>query len=60
METLVNLIVNNGIAVVVVAYFLFSNYKWNEKLVETLTRIDEKLEKGVCKYEDKSERDSVN
>ena len=60
METLVNLIVNNGIAVVVVAYFLFSNYKWNEKLVETLTRIDEKLEKGVCKYEDKSEGTSVN
>lgn len=47
MENIVNLIVNNGIAVVVVGYFLFTNYKFNEKLVETLTRIDEKLDKEV-------------
>lgn len=60
MENIVNLIVNNGIAVVVVAYFLYSNYKWNEKLVDTLARIDEtmsrmsiKIDKGVCKYDNK-------
>ena len=52
METIIQLIVNNGIAVVVVAYFLFTNYKFNEKLVDTLARIDEKLERGVCKYEE--------
>lgn len=60
MENIVNLIVNNGIAVVVVAYFLYSNYRWNEKLVDTLARIDEtmsristKIDKGVCKYDNK-------
>lgn len=60
MENIVNLIVNNGIAVVVVAYFLYTNYKWNEKLVDTLARIDEtmsrlsdKIDKGVCKYDNK-------
>lgn len=60
MENIVNLIVNNGTAVVVVAYFLYSNYKWNEKLVDTLARIDEtmsristKIDKGVCKYDNK-------
>lgn len=44
MENLVNLIINNGIAVVVCAYFLFTNYKFNEKLVATLARINEKLD----------------
>lgn len=44
MENLINLIVNNGIAVVVCAYFLFTNYKFNEKLVTTLARINEKLD----------------
>lgn len=60
MENIVNLIVNNGIAVVVVAYFLYTNYRWNEKLVDTLARIDEtmsristKIDKGVCKYDNK-------
>lgn len=51
MNDLINLIVNNGIAVVVVGYFLYTNFRFNEKLVETLTRIDEKLERGVYKYE---------
>ena len=44
MEGIVNLIVNNGIAVVVCAYFLFTNYKFNDKLVTTLARINEKLD----------------
>ena len=39
MTELVNMIVNNGIAVVVVAYFLYSNYKFNDKLTSTLTEI---------------------
>ena len=51
MNDIINLIVNNGIAVVVVGYFLYTNFRFNEKLVETLTRIDEKLERGVRKYE---------
>ena len=39
MENIVNLMVNNGVAIVVVGYFLFTNYKFNEKLITTLTEI---------------------
>ena len=39
MENIVNLIVNNGVAIVVVGYFLFTNYKFNENLIRTLTEI---------------------
>ena len=39
MENIVNLIVNNGVAIVVVGYFLFTNYKFNESLIKTLTEI---------------------
>lgn len=39
MNDIVNLIVNNGVAIVVVGYFLFTNYKFNEKLITTLTEI---------------------
>lgn len=47
---IVNLIVNNSVAVGVVVYFLYTNYKFNKELVETLTKINEKLERGA-KYE---------
>ena len=39
MENIVNLMINNGIAVVVVGYFLVTNYKFNENLIKTLTEI---------------------
>ena len=39
MENIINLMVNNGIAVVVVGYFLYTNYKFNENLIKTLTEI---------------------
>lgn len=39
MVDIVNLLVNNGIAVVVVGYFLYTNYKFNDKLTSTLTEI---------------------
>lgn len=39
MIDMVNLLVNNGIAVVVVGYFLYTNYKFNDKLTSTLTEI---------------------
>lgn len=32
MEALVNLIVNNGVAVVVIAYFMFRDYKFIQNL----------------------------
>lgn len=60
MENIVNLLVNNGIACVVVGYFLYTSYKFNEKLVSTLSEISTKLEsfeKVVSKIEDKQERD---
>lgn len=44
MENIVNLIVNNGVAVAVVGYFLYTNYKFNEKLVSTLTAIETRLQ----------------
>lgn len=39
MESIINMLVNNGVAVVVVGYFLFTNYKFNEELTKTLTKI---------------------
>lgn len=43
MNDIVDLIVNNGIAVVVVAYFLFRDYKFNNELIKTLTTIQNTL-----------------
>ena len=40
MQEWVNLIVNNGIAVVVCAYFLWTNYKFNDTLTRTLTEVE--------------------
>lgn len=58
MENIVNLIVNNGIAVVVCGYFMYTNYKFNEKLVNTLARINEKLDIQEERYnENITERD---
>lgn len=44
MSEIVDLIVNNGIAVVVVAYFLFRDYKFNQELVGTLAKISAHME----------------
>lgn len=43
MNDLVNLLVNNGIAVVVVAYFMFRDYKFNNELIKTMTSIQDSL-----------------
>ena len=63
MNDIVNLIVNNGVAVVVVAYFLFMNYKYFDKLTAALTEvsmtlrdIQEDLKRGenneVCRHKE--------
>lgn len=39
MSDIINLIVNNGVAVVIVAYFIYKDNKFNNTLVETLTEI---------------------
>lgn len=44
MENIINLIVNNGISVVVCGYFMYTNYKFNDKLVSTLSAIETRLE----------------
>lgn len=43
MNDLVNLIVNNGIAVVVVAYFLVRDYRFNDNMIKTMTTIQNTL-----------------
>lgn len=71
MNDIVNLIVNNGVAVVVVAYFLFMNYKYFDKLTAALTEvsmtlrdIQEDLKRGEnnevcrCKETDKGNKHS--
>ena len=64
MNDIVNLIVNNGVAVVVVAYFLFMNYKYFDKLTATLTEItltlkdiQEDIKRGV---DDEKKRNREN
>ena len=44
MNDIVNLLVNNGIAVVVVAYFMFRDYKFNNELIKTMTSIHDNLQ----------------
>lgn len=55
MNDIVNLIINSSTSVVIIAYFIYRDFKWNNKLIETLTKIETMLEelndakKGVKK-----------
>ena len=61
MDSILDAILNYGLAGIVCGYFILTNYKFNEKLVETLARIDERLEKQEERYnEDKSKRTKSN
>lgn len=44
MNDLVNLIINSSTSIVIIAYFIFRDYKWNNKLVESLTKIETLLD----------------
>lgn len=44
MSDIVNLIINSSTSVVIIAYFIFRDYKWNNQLIETLTKIEDTLE----------------
>lgn len=44
MNDIVNLIINSSTSVVIIAYFIFRDYKWNNQLIETLTKIESVLE----------------
>lgn len=39
MSDLINMLVNNGVAVVIVAYFIYKDNKFNDTLVKSLTEI---------------------
>ena len=55
MNDIVNLIINSSTSVVIIAYFIFIDYKWNNQLISTLTKIEDTLEdiKERYGYEDK-------
>ncbi len=40
MNDIVNLIVNSSTSIVIIAYFIFRDYKWNEQLISTLSKIE--------------------
>lgn len=44
MNDIVNLIVNSSVSIVVIAYFIFRDYKFNNKLVEYLAKIEQILD----------------
>lgn len=44
MNDIIKLIVDNGVTIVVLGYFMYMNYKFNEKLTMTLTKICDSLE----------------
>jgi hypothetical protein len=43
IEELINLIVNNSMSVVIIAYFLYKDYKFNEQIISVLGEIKEVL-----------------
>lgn len=45
MEEMVNLIVSNSMSVVIIAYFLFKDYKFNQQIVDLLANINVVLAK---------------
>lgn len=55
MNDIVNLIINSSTSVVIIAYFIFRDYKWNNQLIQTLTKIETVLED--MKNEDIKKRD---
>lgn len=44
MNDIVNLIINSSTSVVIIAYFIFRDYKWNQQLISTLTKIEQILD----------------
>lgn len=44
MEDIVNVLVNNGIGVAVIAYFIFRDYSFNKQLNDTLKSLEDSVE----------------
>lgn len=53
MNDIVNLILNSSVSVVVIAYFIFRDYKFNNQLVESLAKIEQLLDTIVDMKGDK-------
>ena len=53
MNDIVNLIINSSTSVVVIAYFIFRDYKWNNQLISTLSKIEQILDDLKKDKEDK-------
>lgn len=45
MQEMVNLIASNGMAVVIIGYFLYKDYKFNQQIVDVLGNINNVLAK---------------
>lgn len=63
MSDIVNIIVNNGVAVGVVCFFLYKDYKWNDELIKTLTTIQvtlEEISKGLTNVQEHRTSDNFN
>lgn len=43
LETIVDLIMRNGLGVAIVVYFLFKDYRFNEHIINVLTELKEIL-----------------
>ena len=50
MNDLINVIINNGVAVGIVVYFIYKDYKWNNELLKTLTTIQVTLQEMSEEY----------
>lgn len=46
LNTIVNLLVNNGVAVAILIYFCIRDWKFQNTLIETLTTIKEMLKEN--------------
>lgn len=43
MEEMVNLITSNGMAIVIIAYFLYKDYKFNDQIINVLSEVKDVL-----------------
>jgi hypothetical protein len=58
MSDIVNVIINNGVAVGVVIFFLYKDAKWNNELLKTLVTIQVTLEDMMKGFERNANHES--
>lgn len=49
MDALINLIVNSSVSIVVIAYFMFRDYKFMQQLTTSIQQLVDKLDVLVTK-----------